>query len=74
VESFDLDNGLLISMNGRTLVNIDAGFEVAPGDASDVEAANTHTWGSAYLVFGDGRHAATSLIIAQTPDAMGIIL
>ncbi len=64
-------NGFLI-YDGRTPVDIDDGFEVAPGDASDVEVANAHTWGSAYLVFADGRHAATSLVITQVPDAMGI--
>jgi hypothetical protein len=64
-------NGFLISQDGRTHVDIDAGFEVAPGDASDVEVANAHTWSSAFLVFADGRHAATSLIITHTPDAIG---
>ena len=33
---------------------MDAGFEVAPGDASDIEVANAHAWGSDYLIFSDG--------------------
>jgi hypothetical protein len=40
-----------------TPVDIDAGFEVAPGDASDIEVANAHAWGSGALIFSDGAWA-----------------
>ena len=43
--------------DGGTPVGIDAGFEVAPGDASDVEVANAHAWGSDLLIFSDGTAA-----------------
>jgi hypothetical protein len=37
-------------------VDIDAGFEVAPGEASDVEVANVHAcW---YLIISDARRLA----------------
>ena len=29
----------------RTPVVVDRGFEIAPGDASDVEVTNAHAWG-----------------------------
>jgi hypothetical protein len=57
--------------DGRTFVDIDAGFEVAPGDASDIEVANAHPWGSSCLVFSHG-HAATALWIAQCPSDKGM--
>jgi hypothetical protein len=44
-----------------SFVEIDAGFEVAPGDASDIEVANAHTWSSSFLVFSDGAAAATRM-------------
>ena len=41
--------------DGITPVDIDAGFEVAPGDAGDVEVANAHAWGSGGdVIFSDG--------------------
>jgi heme-binding NEAT domain protein len=40
--------------DGIDFVDIDAGFEVAPGDANDMSVANDYFWGSAYLVFSDG--------------------
>ncbi len=58
--------------DGNTLVDIDAGFEVAPGDASDIEVANAHAWGSRALVFSDGAKAATALIIARDPSFKGM--
>ena len=58
--------------DGSTLVDIDAGFEVAPGDASDIEVANAHAWGSYYLVFSDGATAATALLIAEYPSRKGM--
>jgi hypothetical protein len=46
--------------DGDAIVDIDAGFEVAPGDASDIEVANAHPWGSRFLMFSDGACAATA--------------
>jgi hypothetical protein len=57
---------------GKTLVWIKAGFEVAPGDASDIEFANAHWWGSWCLVFSDSTAAATASYIALHPNAKGI--
>jgi hypothetical protein len=52
---------------GYVPVDIDAGFEVAPGDASDIEVANAHAWGSYCLVFSDGKVASTALQNAVIP-------
>ena len=51
-----------------SFVEIDAGFEVAPGDASDIEVANAHPWGSELLVFSDGTRAFTAL----NPSGKGV--
>ena len=48
-------------MDGLTPVDIDAGFEVAPGDASDIEVANADPWDSNTLVFSDGSWAVSAL-------------
>ena len=58
--------------DGDTFVDIDAGLEVAPGDASDIEVANAHPWGSRYLVFSDGGWAGTALNIAEYPSYKGM--
>jgi hypothetical protein len=58
--------------DGGTFVDTDAGFEVAPGDASDIEIANAHAWGSSCLVFNDGAIAATALWIAEIPSSKGM--
>jgi hypothetical protein len=58
--------------DGGTFVDTDAGFEVAPGDTSDIEVANAHAWGSSSLVFSDGAIAATALHIAEYPSAKGM--
>jgi hypothetical protein len=58
--------------DGKTFVDIDAGFEVAPGDASDIEVANAHPWGSRGLVFSDGAGAGTALGIASYPCNRGM--
>ena len=58
--------------DGCTPVDIDCGFEVAPGDASDVEVANAHAWASFYLIFSDGAVAYSALCIAQLPSSKGI--
>ena len=47
--------------DGLTPVGIDGGFEVAPGDASDIEVANAHAWGSARLIFSDGTYTVSAL-------------
>ena len=59
--------------DGGTPVGIDAGFEVAPGDAGDVEVANAHAWGSVFLLFSDGARASSALDIAWEPSHIGII-
>ena len=58
--------------DGSTFVDIDAGLEVAPGDASDIEVANAHPWGSWCLVFSDGARAATALNIAVNRFRIGM--
>ena len=68
----DVDGQTLIC-DGCTPVGIDAGFEVAPGDASDVEVANAHAWGSERLIFSDGTAAVSALWIAKwDPSHKGI--
>ena len=51
--------------DGETLVDIDAGFEIAPGDANDIQVANAHPWGCDSLVFIDGAVAYSDLLIAD---------
>ncbi len=46
-------------------VDIDAGFEVAPGDDTDVHVVNTHGWGSGGMVFSDGGFAYTAVDLAE---------
>jgi hypothetical protein len=61
--------------DGDTPVVIDAGFEVAPGDASDIEVANAHAWGSYNLIFSDGTQAASEenlLVSDLDPSWKGI--
>ncbi len=57
--------------DGKTPVDIDAGFEVAPGDASDIEVANAHAWGSLCLIFSDGAVADSLLSIAGDLERRG---
>ena len=57
-----------IIQDGKTFVDIDAGFEVAPGDASGFEVANAHPWGCHWLAFSDGGAAGTALGIAEYPS------
>ena len=70
-QAHDVDGWNVIE-DGDTFVRIDAGFEIAPGDANDVEVANAHAWGSWCLVFSDGTLAATALNIAENPSRKGI--
>ena len=65
----DVD-GQTVIKDGKTPVVIDAGFEVAPGDASDVEVANAHAWGSGHLIFSNGAFAHSARSIAQQPMTM----
>ena len=68
----DVDGEDLIE-DGRTPVDIDAGFEVAPGDASDIEVANAHYWGSwGAVIFSDGRVAQNLTHCAYEPRYKGI--
>jgi hypothetical protein len=67
----DVDGQTFI-VDGDTPVDIDAGFEVAPGDASDIEVANAHAWGSDALIFSDGTYAESALQIALVPFLKGI--
>ena len=55
--------------DGQKCVSIDAGFEIAPGDASDIEVANAHAWGSDLLVFSDGTGAYSASM--EDPSDMG---
>jgi hypothetical protein len=48
----DVDGGMLIE-DCDDSVSLDAGFEVAPGDDSDVAVSNAHAWGSRWLAFAD---------------------
>jgi hypothetical protein len=66
----DVD-GRDVIQDGDTPVDIDGGFEVAPGDASDVEVANAHAWGSSGLIFSDGAFAKSALNIAEVPSYRG---
>ncbi len=50
-----------IIQDGKTSVDIDAGFEVAPGDANDIQVASAHPWGTLEVVFSDGAAAPTLL-------------
>jgi hypothetical protein len=59
-------------LDGQIFVDIDAGFEVAPGDASDIEVANAHPWGSGALVFSDGAYVLTGLGMANAPSLKGM--
>jgi hypothetical protein len=55
----DIDGRIYIA-DGPTPVDIPAGFEVAPGDASDIEVAGAHPWGSKCLIFSDGGYACSA--------------
>ena len=58
--------------DGETPVDIDADFEVAPGDASDVQVANLYGWGCVGLVFGDGLVSDTALDVVGHPPHNGV--
>ena len=58
--------------DGDTPVDIDAEFDVAPGDSSDVEVANAHAWGSVCLILSDGAASYSALRIVEEPSNKGI--
>ena len=58
--------------DGDTPVDIDAEFDVAPGDSSDVEVANAHAWGSVCLILSDGAASHSALRIVEEPSNKGI--
>jgi hypothetical protein len=47
--------------DGPGPVDIDAGFEIAPGDAADVEVTMMYPWQCSHLVFSDGAKAYTDM-------------
>ena len=53
-------NHYSVNENGVPLVDIDAGFEVAPGSIIDIEVVNAHRWGSGAMVFSSGRYTWTA--------------
>jgi hypothetical protein len=63
----DVD-GRTVIYHGYTPIDIDAGFEVAPGDAGDVEVANAHAWGSEKLIFSDGAYTFSALWFDERPS------
>jgi hypothetical protein len=68
----DVDGQTKIVVHGKTPVDIDAGFEIAPSDAGDIEVANAYAWGSNLLIFSDGTLACSALRIAHNPWNKGI--
>ncbi len=42
--------------DGRKLVHVPAGWDIAPGDADDVRVCGAHPWQSYFLVFADDNH------------------
>jgi hypothetical protein len=59
--------------DGHRAVGPSDGFEVAPGDANDIEVANTYPWGCVHLVFSDGSWAGSSSRIALDPNLKGTL-
>jgi hypothetical protein len=60
-------------LDDHALVDVDAGFEIAPGDARDIEVANAHPWGSYWLVFSDGAISVSALGIDDIPSRQGML-
>ena len=61
----DVDGRVKLDHTHDDPVDIDAGFEVAPGDDSDIQVVNEHGWQSGGMAFSDGGFAWTALDIAQ---------
>ena len=62
---------IAVVWDGAVPVAVDAGFEVAPGDADDIAVCNQHTWGSYHLVFADGSLCATANTLMRFPEEIG---
>ncbi len=63
-----------VLQDGETWGILEHGFEVASGDADDIEVANAYPWGSRFLVFSDGGWAATAMSIGKygKPSRLGM--
>jgi hypothetical protein len=61
----DVDGLVMIDHADDGPVEIDAHFEVAPGDDNDIQVVNEHAWQSGGMVFGDGGFAWTAFDIAE---------
>jgi hypothetical protein len=57
--------------DGNKYVDIDADFEMAPGEPNDVLVCNAHLWACERLFFADGSSAYTGLNITKKPDNKG---
>ena len=64
---------IAVVWDGAVPVAVDAGFEVAPGDADDIAVCNQHTWGSYHLVFADGSLCATAYTLMRSPEETGTL-
>ncbi len=67
-------NHYSVNENGIPLVDIDAGFEVAPGSIIDIEVVNAHRWGSGAMVFsgGDYTWTANNFVSGDLPQSAGV--
>ena len=55
----------IIRVKASGYVVVGDGFEVAPGDASDIEVTNTYPWGCLKLYFSDNHMALTALYLKR---------
>ncbi len=62
-------HGHEVLKDGPTPIDVDAGFEVAPGDANDVWVSNAYSWGCNGLVFGNTHWAYTADLLNGKPDS-----
>jgi hypothetical protein len=53
----------IIRVHASGYVVVGDGFEVAPGDASDIEVTNAYPWGCLKLFFSDNHMALTALYL-----------
>ena len=62
----DVDTANIVT-DGNNFVAVDAGFEIAPGDANDVAVSNAHAWGTRFLSFSDSCHnSATKAVLENS--------
>jgi hypothetical protein len=47
--------------NGKELVHVPAGWQIAPGDADDIRVCGAHPWQSDCLVFSNGNGCGTAM-------------